>query len=81
MANAQISVCEEANDATQIQLCTSNDYDKGFGHTQPVYIKERILLYDIPEFHHHEKIITIFLRLFTNWNDSRVMLKSNDLAE
>ena len=36
---------------------------------------------DIKEFDPDEKTVTLFVNLFSYWNDSRVMLKSSDLNQ
>ena len=77
LSYAQISFCDDAT-IIGLRICGSEDYNKGFGEARPLSIKEKIVLYDVKEFNPNEKSITLFMMLFTVWNDSRVMLKSGD---
>ena len=80
MANAQISSCKDEN-IDQLRICSHGEYDKAVGHPVPIYLKEKIWIYDIAEFNQNDKTITVFMGLKLFWNDTRLMLKSNQLLQ
>ena len=77
LSYAQISFCGD-DTVIGLRMCANEDYNKAWGETKPTMIKEKIILFDIKEFNADEKTVTLFLMLFSYWNDSRVMVKSSD---
>ena len=80
VSNAQIHLCNESN-VHGLRLCSHEHYDKSLGQTVPALVKEKVVMYDIPEFNQNEKTVTIFMMLKIYWNDTRVMLKSSDASQ
>ena len=75
---ARVRSCDESADI--VFLCSNGYYDKSFSGTgdQPAVLNEKIVVYTIPEFNPIDKTVTIFMRLMTYWNDTRISLKTND---
>ena len=69
--------CEE--DIIGLRLCKINpSYGKTFPSDPPMYLKTVVSLYDVIDFNEEEQTVTVFLQLFTSWNDTRLILKSSD---
>ena len=77
LSYAELSFCED-DTVIGLRICGNEDYNKGHGETKPTFVKERIVLYDIKEFEPDDQTVTLFLMLYSYWNDSRVKLKSSD---
>ena len=56
-------------------------YDKTFPSDPPMYLNQTIRLYDVVDFNDEEQTVTIFLQLFTWWDDTRLTLTSSDKNE
>ena len=80
LTKAQISMCKDET-IRGLRICTNETYDKGKGETQPLFVKEKVLVHDIPEFNQNDKTISIYMTLYVYWNDTRVMLKSSDPSQ
>jgi hypothetical protein len=65
-----------------LSLCKINaTYDKTFPPNPPMYLHQSVKLWDILDFNTEEQTVTVFLQLFTWWNDTRLTLTSSDSNE
>ena len=71
-----VKPCQENH--TGLRLCKLNEtYDKTFPSNPPMYLHQSITLYDVVDFNPEQETVTVFLQLFTWWNDTRLTLKSS----
>ena len=65
-----------------LRLCKINaTYEKTFPPNPPMYLDQSVKLWDILDFNPEEQTVTVFLQLFTWWNDTRLTLTSSDSNE
>ena len=72
--------CQE--NISGLRLCIINStYGKTFPSDPPLYLHQAVTLYDVVDFNAEDQTVTVFLQLFTSWNDTRLTLKSSDPNE
>ena len=69
-------------DQIGLRLCKIKaSYDKTFPPNPPMFLHQSITLYEIVDFDSEQQTVTVFLQLFTWWNDTRLTLTSSDPKE
>ena len=79
--DAEITLCSE--EIIGRRLCTHvEDYDTSLPpKPHPFFLKEKVTIYDIPEFNQDDGTVTIFMKIAAFWNDTRVTLVSSDPSQ
>ena len=69
-----IEKCDDSNDTFGMCMVVDReDYKQDFpAKPYPLVVKEKVSIYDIPEFNADDKTITIFMKLVVYWNDTRI---------
>ena len=72
----QITTCKDIL-TTDDQMCFHDEYNQDSIDPMPLFIQEKIKVFEITEFNQNDKTITLYISLISYWNDTRIMLKSS----
>ena len=70
----QISPCKDIL-TTDDQMCFHDEYNQDTVVPMPLFIQEKIKVFEITEFNQNEKTITLSISMTSRWNDTRVMVR------
>ena len=62
----------------KLTLCSNEKYVKSYPSKDwPLKLTQHLSIYEVVQFNDIDKTVTIFLELMTQWNDTRLFLKTD----
>ena len=73
VATAELKSCDENFEGSKQSICTTNDFSPIFPPGKyPIILETELRLVDVHQINVDEKSISLYIELFTFWNDSGI---------
>ena len=73
VSTAELKSCDENFEGSKQSICTTNDFSPIFPPGKyPIILETELRLVDVHQINVDEKSISLYIELFTFWNDSGI---------